>query len=148
MYYLCYVCCLVLRVLRLCGQTAAEHFRNAGSEARQNVGVASKKFSHFGAFLWLSTGVWFCHRFSHGCRRGWIHEAFQRVRSSRCVIPAAHQVRRTHRDATHITHHSVRSPPAGGGIFFRSPRLDVVRVPRGLGVFHLVRILRVLRALW
>ena len=91
---------------------------------------------------------WFCLRFPHVCRRGWIHEAFQRVRSNRCVIPAAHQVRRTHRDATHITHHSVRSPPAGGGIFFRSPRLNVVRVPRGLGVFHQVRILRVLRALW
>ena len=80
-------------------------------------------------------GGWFCLRFPHVGRRGWIHEAFQRVRSNRCVIPAAHQVRRTHRDATHITHHSVRSPPAGGGIFFRSPRLNVVRVPRGLGVF-------------
>ena len=148
MYDVCYVCFLVLRVLRLLGQTAAEQFRNAGSEARPNVGVASKKFSHFGAFLLLSAGGWFCLRFPHVGRRGWIHEAFQRVRSNRCVIPAAHQVRRTHRDATHITHHSVRSPPAGGGIFFRSPRLDVVRVPRGLGVFHQVRILRVLRAFW
>ena len=121
MYDVCYVCFLVLRVLRLLGQTAAEQFRNAGSEARPNVGVASKKFSHFGAFLLLSAGGWFCLRFPHVGRRGWIHEAFQRVRSNRCVIPAAHQVRRTHRDATHITHHSVRSPPRGWWHFFSLP---------------------------
>ena len=32
-------------------------------------------------------------------------------------------------------------------MFFRSPRLDVLRVPRGLGQFHILGILRVLRAL-
>ena len=75
-------------------------------------------------------GGWFCLRFPHVGRRGWIHEAFQRVRSNRCVIPAAHQVRRTHRDATHITHHSVRSPPAGGGIFSLPPPRCSTRTTR------------------
>ena len=111
MYDLCYVWFVVLRVLRLLGQTAAEQFRNAGSEARPNVGVALKKFSHFGAFLLLSAGGWFCLRFPHVCRRGWIREDFQSVRNNMCVIRATHQVRRTHTSATHITHHSVRSPP-------------------------------------
>ena len=37
--------------------------------------------------------------------------------------------------------------PAGGGIFSRSPRLDVVRVLRGLGVSHSLYITRATRTL-
>ena len=68
------------------------------------------------------------------------------------VVSSAWYVQRirsgAHTGMPHTLHTTPFVPPPRVVVFFRSPRLDVVRVPRGLGVFHQVRILRVLRALW